>query len=108
MTRWTYVDAGDGYLSQKFSLRYSACRGTSDSGLDFTIDGQVHMSDTFLFDSFGRFEGEREISLSGTISWRLGGRTGSCTIDLEPVLTDNVFTSIKGTACGMTLDQPIA
>lgn len=103
-----YLEQGAGYLSPESRPFFSACRGTSDSGLVFTIDGPVEISERFLVDAFGRCCSGRESYLSGTISWRLGDRTGSCTVDLEIVLTDDVYTSIKGTACGVTLDQPIA
>ena len=108
VSTFTYDDSGAGYLSRESRPFFNACRGTSDSGLDFTIDGPGEISEKFFVSAFGRFEGGRESSLSGTIPWRLGDRTGSCTVDLELVLTDGVYTSVHGTACGMMLDQPIA
>ena len=46
---FAYIEQGDGYLSRKSRPFFSACRGTSDSGLVFTIDGPVEISEKSPF-----------------------------------------------------------
>jgi len=89
----------DGYLT------YEKCEETSSKGHRFSVSGGITTSLSYLMDTFGRITSVEGAS-AGEVSWRAGGQSGSCVLDLSVVPADG-SVHVSGVACGGAVDRTL-
>ncbi len=93
--------------SYNATLTYTECRGTSDEGTTFEIDGSLTTAIDFQLneDTFA-LQGTH----TGTLAWTSDGRSGSCTLDLtfsNTVTGTTQSSEVTGTVCGVTVNETV-
>ena len=89
-------------------MTYQSCAAPILGGATVTISGSLTTSIEYRYDHFGQFisaDGSQE----GSLTWTLGGRSGSCLLDLEISMADaEAGFNLRGTACEINIDQEVS
>ena len=93
-----------------FTMPPQGCQ-VRGNGMTFTLDGSPNLRQVGAFEVEGFFESlTLDISLVGTLGWKLGTRSGRCAIDLSGTArADDSGESgtLSGTVCGVDYSQDL-
>lgn len=79
------------------------CGGRSGAGQSFSLGGHPEFLIAMEVDNFGAIL-KTEDSVTGELSWRTGGRAGSCQLDLAET-SDSAGRRVSGNVCGLGVSQ---
>ena len=100
-------ETGEGELRFQIVQVHDACRSQA-RGMTFTFDGNPKIDavmDLIVTGTSVDFSGTNE----GGIRWAVGGRSGTCTVDVRYALSGDVegvpTASVTGTICGRSVSE---
>lgn len=101
-----------GHIEYTMTQIHDACVVTSENAVTFTLWGNPSMNVAFAVDNDGQGVVEWGGSIQGAIDWETGGRTGTCSIQMEFTGRDaagaTMTASMIGTVCGFSINQSLS
>lgn len=106
-------ETGAGTMDLTLTQVHDDCGVRSDSGTDFTLNGNPETGMDLGFDMTEAGDFTMAGSFGGGIAWLTGGRSGTCTIDLSIDASGNFETetfsgNASGTVCGRSVSETIS
>lgn len=105
-------ETGAGTMDLSLTQVHDDCGVRSDSGTNFTLNGNPETGMDLGFDMAETGEFTMAGTFGGGIAWLTSDRSGTCSIDLSIDASGNAETeelsgTVTGTVCGRSIDETI-